>query len=223
MKMRLPELPTSVLCPCSAPKRVSAHYADSNLAGRADSVPGRGAEMTVLTILGSVAAIIVAAIAIWNTAPVSRQRVRMQRVIQERRERRQLAHEVASFASEPVLIEIEDRFDELVTAFESKQIPDDLIALWAHTFRLTGESPVGRPFRYGTLVVHRDRNAMTVQRGSDSITGQEWFDPYRIPLRHIRRSIPPAPPSQRCTCERDIAVVPLPAVVAVLATAWRGE
>ena len=137
--------------------------------------------MTVLTILGSIAAIVVAVITIWNTAPVGRLRVRVHRAIEERRGRRHLAKEVASFASEPALIEIEDRFSELVTAYESHRIPRDLADLWSRVFRLAGESPMGRPFRYGTVAVHRDMNAMMIQRGQDSITGQEWLDAHRIP------------------------------------------
>lgn len=137
--------------------------------------------MTVLTILGSVAAISVAVITIWNTAPVSRQRARIRGAIRGRRKQRQLAKEVASFASEPALIEFEDRFDELVTAYQAKQIPRDLADLWSRVSRLARESPIGPPFRYRALVVHRDMNVMTIQKGSDSITGQEWLDPYRIP------------------------------------------
>ena len=105
--------------------------------------------MTVLTILGSVAAISVAVITIWNTAPVSRQRARIQRAIRDRLKRRQLATEVESFASEPALIEIEDRFSDLMTVYESKRIPRDLAALWGEVLRLARESPVGLPFRYG--------------------------------------------------------------------------
>jgi len=37
--------------------------------------------MTVLAVLGSVGATIVALITIWNTAPVSRQRFRLQRAV----------------------------------------------------------------------------------------------------------------------------------------------
>ena len=152
--------------------------------------------MTVLAVLGCVAAIIVPVITIWNTAPVSRQRVRIKRAIQERREGRQSAQEVASFASEPALFEIGGRFGDLVTMCESKQIPRDLAELWSQVFRMAGESPVDHAFRYGELVVHRDLNVMSVQQGSCSITGQEWLDPYRIPPRPrsaVKPSISPIP------------------------------
>lgn len=137
--------------------------------------------MEALTILGSVAAIIVAVITIWNTTLVSRQRLRFQRAVRVRRERNALVRQIADFTAEPALVELENRFDELVDACAAKQVSCDLAVLWAQVFRLAGASPVGRPFQYGVLVVHRDMNAMTVRRGSHSITGQEWLDPYRIP------------------------------------------
>ena len=138
--------------------------------------------MTVLVILASVAAIAVAVITIWNAAAVSQQRLRVQRAIRERRVRKQLVEQTTSFASEPTLVEFEDRFDELLKAYEAKRLPGDLAALWARAFRLAGESPVGTPFRYGALVVHRDMNAMTVRKGSASITGGERLKVYPIPL-----------------------------------------
>lgn len=71
----------------------------------------------MLTILGSVAAIIVAVLTIWNTAPVSRQWLRVQRAIRECQARTQLAKQAATLASEPALVEFEDRFDELLKAY----------------------------------------------------------------------------------------------------------
>lgn len=64
---------------------------------------------------------------------------------------------------------------------ESKRILHDLADLWSRVCRLAKESLVGLASRYGPLVVHQDMTAMTIRRGSDSITRQEWLDPYRIP------------------------------------------
>ena len=71
--------------------------------------------MTVLAVLGYLAAIIGAVITIQKTAPVSRQRDRIQRAIRDRRKQRQLAKEVGSFAPEPALIDVYDRIIELAT------------------------------------------------------------------------------------------------------------
>ena len=138
--------------------------------------------MTVLVILASVAAIVVALITIWNTAPISRERLRVQRSIRARRDEKELEERKDLFASEPALIEFEARFDELADACEAKQIPHDLRVLWARVFRLAGDSPVGRPFQYGTLEVHQEMIAMTVRKGSRSITGRDWLEVYPIPL-----------------------------------------
>ena len=138
--------------------------------------------MAVLVILASVAAIVVALIAIWNTAPISRQRLRIQRSIRARRDERELENRKYRFASEPALIEFEARFDELADACEAKQIPHDLRVLWARVFRLAGDSPVGRPFQYGALEVHQEMIAMTARKGARSITGRESLEVYPIPL-----------------------------------------
>jgi len=138
--------------------------------------------VTALTILGSVAAIVVAVITIWNTTTVSAQRLRAQRAIRARREREELAKQKDRFAAEPALVEFEARFDELAEAYESKQVPHDLRVLWAQVFQLARESPLGPPFRYGALEVHRDMNAMTVRKGAASITGRDWLEVYPIPV-----------------------------------------
>lgn len=143
---------------------------------------GDGARRDGALILASVSAIIVAAITVWNTNTVSRQRRRAQRAVRERRERRELSKQKKSFASEPALVEFEDRFNELADAYEVKQIPRDLVALWGQVFRLAGDSPVGCPFRYGALEVHQEMIAMTVRKGSRSITSREWLEVYPIPL-----------------------------------------
>ena len=150
--------------------------------------------MTLLTILGSVAAIIVAVITVWNTTTVSRQRRRIADALRTRRERKALAREVASFAAEPALVEFEARFDELAEAYEAKQIPHELRVLWAQVFRLAGESPVGRPFRYRALEVHQEMIAMTVRKGGRSITGRERLEVHSIPLAPRSATNPPAGP-----------------------------
>ena len=136
----------------------------------------------MLVILASVAAIVVALITIWNTAPISRQRLRLQRSIRARRDEEELEERKDRFASEPALIEFEARFDELADACEAKQIPHDLRVLWARVFRLAGDSPVGRPFQYGALELHQEMIAMTVRKGSRSITGRDRLEVYPIPL-----------------------------------------
>lgn len=138
--------------------------------------------MTALTILGSVAAIVVAVITIWNTTTVSAQRRRIHGAIRSRRECIELAKRTDRFAAEPALIEFEVRFDELADAYESKQVPHDLRVLWAQVFQLARESPLGPPFRYRALEVHRDMNAMTVRKGVASVTGREWLEVCPIPL-----------------------------------------
>jgi len=150
--------------------------------------------VTLLGILGSVAAIIVAVITVWNTTTVSRQRRRIAGALRARRERRALARQVASFAIEPALVEFQARFDELADAYEAKQIPHDLLVLWAEVFRLAGESPVGRSFRYGALEVHQEMIAMTVRKGGRSITGRDWLEVYPIPLAPRSATNPPAAP-----------------------------
>ncbi|MCY4618408.1 MAG: hypothetical protein OXD50_07635 [Chloroflexi bacterium] len=150
--------------------------------------------MTVVVILASLGAIVVALITMWNTVPIGRQRLRFQRAIRARRVGKELAKRTDRFASEPVLVEFEDRFDELIEAYEAKQLPHDLRVLWAQLFRLADESPVGRPFRYGALEVHRDMNAMTVRKGSASITGRDWLQVYPIPVSPPSAVNPPSAP-----------------------------
>ena len=146
--------------------------------------------MTALVVLASVAAIVVALITIWNTATVSTQRLRLQRAVRRLRERRELEKRKDSFASEPALIEFEARFDELVEAFQAKELPHDLRVLWAQVFRLAGASPLGPPFCYGALEIHRAMNAMTVRKGEASVTGREWLDVYPIPLAPMSATNP---------------------------------
>ncbi len=138
--------------------------------------------MTVLVILASIGAIVVALITIWNTAPVSRQRFRVHHAIRARRDEKELERRKDRFASEPALVEFEARFDELVEAYQAKQIPHDLRVLWDQVFRLAGESPVGRPFQYGALEVHQEMIVMTVRKGSASITGRDRLEVYPIPV-----------------------------------------
>lgn len=139
--------------------------------------------MTVLAILGYVAAIVVAVITIWNTATVSRMRLRVRGAgaLYARRERKRQTENTRRFAAEPAMVEIEERFDELRKAFESRDVPFDLRVLWAKVFRLIGRAPVKPPFQYGELVIHWDMNAMTIQKGDASITGWAELDPLRIP------------------------------------------
>lgn len=150
--------------------------------------------MTVLVILASAAAIVVALITIWNTAPVSRERLGFQRALRSRRERRELEKRIDGFAAEPSLIEFEARFDELVDAYQAKRIPRELGVLWAQVFRLAGESPVGRPFQHGTLEIHQEMVVMTVRKGSASITGRDWLEVYSIPVPPRSSINPPSAP-----------------------------
>ena len=150
--------------------------------------------MTLLAILVSVAGITVAALRVWNTTPVSNQRLRLRRAVRARRERRELENRIASFASEPALIDFEARYDELWEAYGAKQIPDELRVLWAQVFQLAGESPVGRPFQYGPLAVHQEVFAMTVRKGSASITGRDWLEDVPIPAPPRSAVNPPSAP-----------------------------
>jgi len=137
--------------------------------------------MTILAILGYVAAIVVAVMTIWNTATVSRLRLRVRVALHNRRERRRQMESIKSFAAEPAMVEIEDRFDELCKAFESRDVPFDLRVLWAKVFRLVARAPVNPPLQYGELVIHWDMSAMTIRKGAASVTGWEELDPLRIP------------------------------------------
>ncbi len=150
--------------------------------------------MTVLAILGSVAAIVVAVITTWNTATVSRLRLRGWVALHARHERERQAESIKRFAAEPAMVEIEDRFDELRQAFESRDVPFDLRVLWAGVFRLAGRAPVKPPFQYGELVFHWDLSAMTIRKGSASITGREQLDPLRIPPPPYSAVTMPRPP-----------------------------
>ena len=137
--------------------------------------------MAAMLILDSVAAIIVAVIMIRSTAPVSRQRLRAQRGVRVRQELGELAQRVGRFRSEPALVEFEARYDELAGAYQTKETPFDLGALWVQVFRVVGETPLGTPFRFGALEVHRDMNAMTVRKGSRTITGRVRLEAHPIP------------------------------------------
>ncbi len=138
--------------------------------------------MTVLTILGSIAAIVVAVITIWNTNTASRQRQRIQRAFEERRARRRLEQQVEHFRTQPALVQLEQRFDELHAAYTARSVPHDLAQLWSRVFVLSRESPLGTPFKYGALELHRNAGAMTVRKGPSSITGSDRLGPFRIPL-----------------------------------------
>ncbi|MYD88230.1 MAG: hypothetical protein F4152_01305 [Dehalococcoidia bacterium] len=137
--------------------------------------------MTVLAILGYVAAILVALITIWNTATVGRLRLGVRVALHNRRERRRQMKSARRFAAEPAMVEMEERFDELHRAFESRDVPFDLRLLWAKVFRLAGRAPIKPPFQYGELVIHWDMSAMTIRKGAASITGWEELDPLRNP------------------------------------------
>lgn len=150
--------------------------------------------MTVLAILGYAAAIVVAVITIWNTATVSRLRLRVRASLYARRERKRLTERIKRFAAESALIEIEDRFDELHSAYVSRDVPYDLRVLWTKAFWLAGKAPVGPPFRYGALEFHWDMSAMTIRKGSASITGRDELDPLRIPPPpHSAMAVNPPP------------------------------
>ena len=141
--------------------------------------------MTEITVLGSAAAIIVAVITIWNTAPVRGLSLRIRVAVLTRRARKAQRERVERFAAEPRLQEIEDRFDELVAAYRAKSIPDCLGALWSDVYRLAGAAPVGAPFQYGTLVIHRDMGVITIERGPVSITGGVVLNPRLIRPRPL--------------------------------------
>ena len=137
--------------------------------------------MTVLTILASIAAIIVCVIVVWNTEAAGRGRRTIRSRFQRWRECRSHQLEVERFRTEPALLELERRFDDLLEAREAKHIPPDLAALWAALFALARTSPVGTPFQYGSLQLHQNQAAMTIRRGADLITGSDRLDPLRIP------------------------------------------
>ncbi len=137
--------------------------------------------MTVLAILGYVAAIVVAVITIWNTATVSRLRLRIRVALHARRDRKHQTESTKRFAAEPAMVEMEERFDDLHKAFEARDVPFDLRVLWAKVFRLADRAPVKPPFQYGELVIHWDMSAMTIRKGAASITGREELDALRIP------------------------------------------
>ena len=120
--------------------------------------------MTVLTILGSVAAIIVAVVTIWNTATFSRLRLRVRAARHARRERKRQAESIKRFGADPALREIEDRFDELHDAYTSKDVPYELRVVWTKVFRLAGEAPVRPPFQYRALVLQSARVSLGHER-----------------------------------------------------------
>ena len=137
--------------------------------------------MTVLTILASVAAIIVCVIAVWHTEPSGRGRQAIRSRFGRWRERRRLRQEIERFRAEPALARVERRYDDLLEACETKRVPAGLAALWAELFALARTSPVGTPFQYGALELHQNQGAMTIRRGADLITGADRLDPLRIP------------------------------------------
>ena len=138
--------------------------------------------MTILTILGSIAAIIVCVVTVWNTEGAGRGRRAVRSRFQRWRERRRLQQDIERFRAEPALVELERRYDDLLEACKAKHVPPDLGALWAALFALARTSPVGPPFRYGALELHQNHGAMTIRRGADSITGSDRLNPMRIPL-----------------------------------------
>ena len=137
--------------------------------------------MTVLTILASIAAIVVCVIAVWNTKGAGRGRRAIRFRFGRWRERRCRRQEIERFRAEPALAKVERRYDDLLEACEAKHVPPDLAALWAELFAVARTSPVGTPFRYGALELHQNQGAMTIRRGADSITGTDRLDPLRIP------------------------------------------
>ena len=129
-----------------------------------------------------IAAIVVAVITIWNTNTVSRQRQRVQHAFEACQARRRLEQSVERYRTQPVLVELEQRFDELHAAYSARSVPHDLAQLWLRVFVLSRESPLGTPFRYGALELHRNTGTMTVRKGPATITGSNRLDPFRIPL-----------------------------------------
>ena len=154
--------------------------------------------MTVLIILASIAAIIVCVIAVWNTEPSARGRRAILSRFRCWRERRRLQQDIERFRAEPVLVELERRYDDLLEAREAKHVPPDLIVLWSALSALARTSPVGTPFQYGSLELHQNQGAMTIRRGSESITAADRLDPLRIP---------PPPRSAVNTRAEPIAVI----------------
>ena len=131
------------------------------------------------SIVAAVAAVVGMTITVWNTAPVSAWRHRRLREGRERRERRKQEQWIESMKTNPVLLELEARFDELVAARDAGEASSDLRQLWAKAFDLTVATPVPQPLGFGGLLILNREDALSVSRGTASVLQWRHFDPLR--------------------------------------------
>ena len=147
------------------------------------------------SIVAAVAAVVGMTITVWNTAPVSAWRHRRLKAGLARRERQKQDQWIESMKTNPVLLELEKRFDELVAARDAREVSSDLRQLWARAFDLTEAMPVPQPLGFGDLVISNQESALSVRKGTASVLQWRHLDPLRpaiVMASTVRLSYSPA-------------------------------
>lgn len=153
---------------------------------------------TVLTLVASVvaavAAVVVMTITVWNTTTMAGWRQRRFIKSQEREKRRREEQWIEKMKTNPVLLELEARFEELVAAQEARGGSPELRRLWVDAFDLTKSTPVAQPLGFGDLVILNRHNALIVRNGKASILQWRHFDLLRfatVPVSTLEASYRP--------------------------------
>ncbi len=154
---------------------------------------------TILTLSASIvaalASVVVMTITVWNTTPLKVWRHRRFARKQEREKHKHQEQWIKSMRTNPVLLELESRFDELVAAREARDASPDLRRLWAKAFDLTKQTPVDQPLGFGDLVILNRGEALIVGSGGVSILQWRHLDFLRPPVvmgSTLRASASPA-------------------------------
>ena len=134
------------------------------------------------SIVAALASVVVMTITVWNTTPLKMWRHRRFARKQEREKRKHQEQWIKSMRTNPVLLELESRFDELVAAREARDASPDLRRLWVKAFDLTKQTPVDQPLGFGDLVILNREEALIVGSGGVSILQRRHLDLLRPPV-----------------------------------------
>ena len=115
-------------------------------------------------------------ITVWNTTTMVGWRQRRFIKSQEREKRRRREDWIESMRTNPVLLELEARFEELVAAQEARDASPELRQLWASAFALTANTPVPQPLGFGDLVILNREDALIVRKGESSVLRRRELD-----------------------------------------------
>ncbi|MCY3647198.1 MAG: hypothetical protein OXH07_09510 [Chloroflexi bacterium] len=133
----------------------------------------------VASIVAAVAAVVVTTITVWNTTTMAGWRLRRFAKRQDRHRQEQKEQWIQGMGTNPVLRELESRFDELVAAQEAREASPSLRKLWAAAFDLTSRTPVEQPLGFGSLVILNRDNALMVRSGGTSLLYWRHLDFHR--------------------------------------------